>query len=114
MKVENLSLSEVPQTKRHIAAKSYKIPIIPATELKKLRKSQVGMLQSHLEGRTKLTWEEEGRSSVGQDKRSWKGNMVRYGRDRREAQKASNMKGNMHLVGGERGTLRKLQRPGMG
>ena len=67
VKVENFSLSEVPQTKRHtkyvvtetqkkVVAKSYKIPIIPATESKKLRKSQVGMFQSHLEGKTKLTW----------------------------------------------------------
>ena len=72
------------------------------------------MLQSHLEEGTKLTWQGEGVSSVGQDKRSWKGDMVRYGRDSRKAQRASNMKGNMHLMGGERGTLRKLQRSGMG
>ena len=74
----------------------------------------MGMLQSHLVGGNKLTWEGEGGSSVGQNKRSWKGDMVRYGRDSRKAQRASNMKGNMHLMGGERGTLRKLQRPGMG
>jgi hypothetical protein len=63
------------------------------------------MLQSHLEGGTELTWEGEGGSSVGQDKRSWKKDMVRYGRDRREAQMASNMKGSMHLMGeGKRNT----------
>ena len=31
------------------------------------------------------------------------------GRDRREAQRASNMKGNMHLMDGEMGIIRKLE-----
>lgn len=40
---------------------------------------------------------------MGQDKRIWKGDMIRHGRDSRKAQRASNMKGNMHLMGEGKG-----------
>ena len=69
--------------------------------------AQVRVLQSHLGRRRKQSQESEGETWVGEGRYKEKGNMIRHGRrDRREALRASRMKGyRQYWRGGGRGNL---------